>query len=218
MQHDWLALVLTLPTSPSAVRVRIWRALKASGCGALRDGVYLLPEQSRLRARCSTALAARGAAGRRRGHAARHSPPATRSSRSSSRRCSTAPPSTRHSSVDLRAQATRAARQRRRCRDGACCARSHSSSTRCAAIDFFPTASAAPVPPPRWKTCARECEARWSPGEPPRSSGRDRHRAPRSRPTTRAGPGRRGAGRGSTGWRAPGWSPASSTRRRASSG
>ncbi|HQR22159.1 MAG TPA: chromate resistance protein [Burkholderiaceae bacterium] len=43
MQTDWLALVLTLPTSPSSVRVRIWRALKASGCGALRDGVYLLP-------------------------------------------------------------------------------------------------------------------------------------------------------------------------------
>jgi hypothetical protein len=40
---DWLALVLTLPTSPGSVRVRIWRALKASGCGALRDGVYLLP-------------------------------------------------------------------------------------------------------------------------------------------------------------------------------
>ena len=45
MQPDWLALVLTLPTSPSAVRVRIWRALKASGCGALRDGVYLMPAQ-----------------------------------------------------------------------------------------------------------------------------------------------------------------------------
>ncbi len=43
MLSDWTALVLTLPTSPSAVRVRIWRALKASGCGALRDGVYLLP-------------------------------------------------------------------------------------------------------------------------------------------------------------------------------
>ncbi len=45
MTPDWLALVLTLPTSPSAVRVRIWRALKASGCGALRDGVYLMPAQ-----------------------------------------------------------------------------------------------------------------------------------------------------------------------------
>ena len=40
----WLQLILTLPTSPSAVRVRMWRALKASGCGALRDGVYLLPD------------------------------------------------------------------------------------------------------------------------------------------------------------------------------
>ena len=40
----WIALVLALPTSPSAVRVRVWRALKSSGCGALRDGVYLLPE------------------------------------------------------------------------------------------------------------------------------------------------------------------------------
>jgi hypothetical protein len=36
---------MTLPTSPSSVRVRTWRALKASGCGALRDGVYLLPNR-----------------------------------------------------------------------------------------------------------------------------------------------------------------------------
>lgn len=42
---QWIALVATLPTSPSAVRVRTWRALKASGCGALRDGVYLLPNR-----------------------------------------------------------------------------------------------------------------------------------------------------------------------------
>jgi hypothetical protein len=46
MQTNWLALVTTLPTSPSAVRVRTWRALKASGCGALRDGVYLLPDRA----------------------------------------------------------------------------------------------------------------------------------------------------------------------------
>lgn len=45
MKAGWLALVITLPTSPSAVRVRIWRALKAGGCGALRDGVYLLPDR-----------------------------------------------------------------------------------------------------------------------------------------------------------------------------
>lgn len=41
---NWLALIMSLPTSPSAVRVRTWRALKAAGCGALRDGVYLLPD------------------------------------------------------------------------------------------------------------------------------------------------------------------------------
>jgi hypothetical protein len=42
---NWLALILTLPTRPTAVRVRTWRALKASGCAALRDGVYLLPDR-----------------------------------------------------------------------------------------------------------------------------------------------------------------------------
>lgn len=36
-------LIVTLPTQPNAVRVRIWRALKALGCAALRDGAYLLP-------------------------------------------------------------------------------------------------------------------------------------------------------------------------------
>lgn len=40
---DWLILTATLPTSPSALRVRIWRALKAIGCVSLREGVYLLP-------------------------------------------------------------------------------------------------------------------------------------------------------------------------------
>ena len=39
----WSLLLLTLPTQPSAVRLRIWRALKALGCAALRDGAYLLP-------------------------------------------------------------------------------------------------------------------------------------------------------------------------------
>ncbi len=36
-------LIVTLPTEPTAVRMRIWRALKTLGCGALRDGAYLLP-------------------------------------------------------------------------------------------------------------------------------------------------------------------------------
>jgi hypothetical protein len=40
----WSALFVTLPTRPNAVRLRVWRALKGMGCGALRDGVYVLPE------------------------------------------------------------------------------------------------------------------------------------------------------------------------------
>lgn len=41
--NPWLVLTATLPTHPSALRVRVWRALKATGAGTLRDGVYLLP-------------------------------------------------------------------------------------------------------------------------------------------------------------------------------
>src|SRR5689334_2798267 len=40
---NYHALVLSLPTRNSTVRMRVWRALKDSGCGALRDGVYVLP-------------------------------------------------------------------------------------------------------------------------------------------------------------------------------
>ena len=39
----WAILIVTLPTRPNAVRLRIWRALKNLGCAALRDGAYLLP-------------------------------------------------------------------------------------------------------------------------------------------------------------------------------
>lgn len=41
---QWLLLVVSLPSSSATARMRIWRNLKALGCGALRDGVYLLPE------------------------------------------------------------------------------------------------------------------------------------------------------------------------------
>jgi hypothetical protein len=37
------ALALSLPTRDSTLRMRLWRALKETGCGVLRDGVYLLP-------------------------------------------------------------------------------------------------------------------------------------------------------------------------------
>jgi hypothetical protein len=39
----WSVLFAALPTQPTAVRVRTWRALKALGSPALRDGAYLLP-------------------------------------------------------------------------------------------------------------------------------------------------------------------------------
>ncbi len=39
----WAILIVTLPTQPNAVRLRIWRALKGLGCAALRDGAFLLP-------------------------------------------------------------------------------------------------------------------------------------------------------------------------------
>lgn len=45
MNH-WLVLTATLPTTPSALRVRVWRALKATGAGTLREGVYLLPSSA----------------------------------------------------------------------------------------------------------------------------------------------------------------------------
>ncbi|HYD78460.1 MAG TPA: chromate resistance protein ChrB domain-containing protein [Paucimonas sp.] len=40
----WLLLIVSLPSINATARIRIWRALKASGCTALRDGAYLLPD------------------------------------------------------------------------------------------------------------------------------------------------------------------------------
>jgi hypothetical protein len=42
----WLILTATLPTRPSGLRVKVWRALKATGAGTLREGVYVLPEHA----------------------------------------------------------------------------------------------------------------------------------------------------------------------------
>jgi hypothetical protein len=39
-------LLTSLPTGNSTVRMRVWRALKSTGCGVLRDGVYVLPVES----------------------------------------------------------------------------------------------------------------------------------------------------------------------------
>jgi hypothetical protein len=40
---SFLTLVLTLPSHGSSERTRLWRALKALGCGTVRDGMYVLP-------------------------------------------------------------------------------------------------------------------------------------------------------------------------------
>jgi hypothetical protein len=45
----WILFVITLPTGGATTRMRIWRTLKALGCGALRDGVYVLPDTDVLR-------------------------------------------------------------------------------------------------------------------------------------------------------------------------
>lgn len=42
----FLALMTSLPTGNSTLRMRVWRALRNTGCGVLRDGVYLLPAKA----------------------------------------------------------------------------------------------------------------------------------------------------------------------------
>ena len=44
MTADWVLLVATLPGNRQAARMRLWRAVKATGAAVLRDGVYLLPD------------------------------------------------------------------------------------------------------------------------------------------------------------------------------
>ena len=49
MLHSWLILIVSLPTQNATGRMRVWRAVKALGCGVLRDGVYLLPNREEFR-------------------------------------------------------------------------------------------------------------------------------------------------------------------------
>jgi len=44
METAWLLLVVSLPTAQASARMRLWRAIKAVGAVALRDGAYLLPD------------------------------------------------------------------------------------------------------------------------------------------------------------------------------
>ena len=41
--NPFITLLTSLPTGNSTLRMRVWRALKSSGSGVLRDGVYVLP-------------------------------------------------------------------------------------------------------------------------------------------------------------------------------
>jgi hypothetical protein len=46
----WLLLISTLPGQNGALRISVWRTLKALGVGNLRDGAYLLPDRPDLAA------------------------------------------------------------------------------------------------------------------------------------------------------------------------
>jgi hypothetical protein len=59
----FLALMTSLPTGNSTIRMRIWRALRNTGCGVLRDGVYVLPVESPRRAALAEAESEIKAAG-----------------------------------------------------------------------------------------------------------------------------------------------------------
>jgi hypothetical protein len=49
-ESPWLLLIGSIAGENKTARQRIWRALKASGAGTLRDGVYLLPNSAATRA------------------------------------------------------------------------------------------------------------------------------------------------------------------------
>lgn len=42
----WHALVVSLPSTHAALRMRLWRALKGQGAAMLRDGIWLLPDHA----------------------------------------------------------------------------------------------------------------------------------------------------------------------------
>ena len=44
--NNWFLFITSLPTENATIRMRAWRALKASGALVLRDGVYLLPDRT----------------------------------------------------------------------------------------------------------------------------------------------------------------------------
>lgn len=63
---EWLLLIVSLPGPTKTARMRLWRALRASGAGAWRDGVYVLPNSAaaadRFEALAAQAVASGGSA------------------------------------------------------------------------------------------------------------------------------------------------------------
>ena len=196
----WAILVMTLPTQPNAVRVRVWRALKAMGCAALRDGAYLLPSAAGGAVR---AAGRRSARARRRGHAAHADRRATTRSVDEllrlvrPQRCLRAV--ARHR--DRTACRTRVARRGRSAPAPA--RRWPTRCRRCSRIDYYPGAAAAQAqadlasaaPGARGALLARASRSRAVDA---------RHRASRRAGVSAASAGRRARGRGSTGSPAPG--------------
>lgn len=48
--NEYISLIMALPSTTPTERMRVWRALKTTGAGVLRDGVYLLPSTEHHRA------------------------------------------------------------------------------------------------------------------------------------------------------------------------
>ena len=202
----WLILTATLPTRRARLRVRVWRALKATGARHAARG--RLPAAARARRRRTALWDIEGAmpdGGRRRPHAG-------------------AAGARRRAGADLsgavrplravrraaaiaqgRARRAQAGRPRPSCTRGLRALEQQLQAIQ--ASDFFP-GKAGEKAASALAALRREVELHLSPGEPAASGGDDR--APRAR-ISRAAPGRRASAPGSTGWRPPGWCSASST-------
>jgi hypothetical protein len=66
IESGWLLLILSAPGQQPALRMRLWRGLKALGVGVVRDGVYVLPNRAgfreSLQAQADEVIAAGGTA------------------------------------------------------------------------------------------------------------------------------------------------------------
>lgn len=65
-ESGWLLLIMSAPGQQPALRMRLWRSLKALGVGVVRDGVYVLPNRAgfrdSLQAQANEVIAAGGTA------------------------------------------------------------------------------------------------------------------------------------------------------------